>query len=133
MRLVVAVLIIFMMTGCVNMAERKATFAQGMDTFVGKNADDLVIAKGPPTSTFRLSSGGQVFEYAKSQTVMRGGGSYTVMQPVYVGGTNGGGWLSVPTQQSTPVSSYQYSCKLLFKISAANKVESWSSEGNSCY
>lgn len=132
MRLILSVLMLSMLAGCASLEQRKAAFARNMDIYVGKTADDLVIAEGPPSSTFRLSSGGQVFEYFKTRTVLHGG-SYTVMQPVFVPGANGGSWVSVPAQQSLPVSSSEYSCKLLFRISAKNMVESWSARGNDCY
>ncbi|BBP00209.1 hypothetical protein [Sulfuriferula nivalis] len=134
MRLIIAILMFTMLTGCVSMEQRKATFNQSLDIYVGKNADDLVLAKGPPTSSFTLSTGAKVFEYSNSQSVTRGGNSYTTMQPMFVPGANGGGsWMSIPTQRTTPLSSYEYFCKVLFKISAANIVESWSAQGNGCY
>lgn len=134
MRLIPALLILASLTGCVSLEQRKATFAQSLDIYVGKSSDDLVLAKGPPSRSFKLSTGARVFEYFTSQTVVRGGDSYTTFQPVYVPSASGGGsWISVPTQQATPVSSYAYSCKILFKVSPANIVESWSSSGNGCY
>jgi hypothetical protein len=132
MRLILAVLLVSMLTGCASLAQRKAAFAQSMDIYVGKSADDLVIAEGPPSGTYRLSTGGQVFEYFKTRTVLHGG-SYTVMQPIYMPGANGGTWMSVPTQLAAPVSSSEYFCKLLFRISAKNVVESWTAQGNDCY
>jgi hypothetical protein len=134
MRLIITILMFTMLTGCVSMEQRKATFNQSLDIYVGKNADDLVLAKGPPTSSFTLSTGAKVFEYSRSQTVNRGGDSYTTLQPVFVPSANGGGsWVSMPTQRATPMYSYEYFCKVLFKISPVNIVESWSAQGNGCY
>ena len=133
MRFILVMLLLATLASCTSLEQRKASFAQTVDIYVGKNADDLVLAKGPPSSSFTLSTGAKVFEYSRSQTVMRGGNSYTTMQPVYVPNANGGSWVSVPTQQATPVSSFEYNCKILFKISPANIVESWSAQGNGCY
>lgn len=133
MRMIIGFLVLVTLTGCTSLEQRKATFAQGIDIYVGKNADDLVLAKGPPTSTFTLSTGARVFEYLSTHTVIRGGGNFTSFQPVFVPNTAGGNWVQVPTQQSTPLSSYEYSCKILFKISRSNIVESWTAEGNGCY
>jgi hypothetical protein len=133
MRLIITMLMFAMLTGCVSMEQRKATFNQSLDIYVGKNADELVLAKGPPTSSFTLSTGAKVFEYSHSQTVNRGGDTYTTLQPVFVPNANGGSWVSIPTQRATPLSSYEYFCKVLFKISPANIVESWSAQGNGCY
>lgn len=133
MRLIITILMFAVLTGCVSMEQRKATFNQSLDIYVGKNADDLVLAKGPPTSSFTLSTGAKVFEYSRSQTVNRGGDSYTTLQPVFLPSANGGSWVSMPTQRTVPLSSYEYFCKVLFKISPTNLVESWSAQGNGCY
>jgi hypothetical protein len=110
MRLLIAIVLSFLvLAGCETMELRKVNFAQSNDRFIGKNADDLVMAKGPPTSAFTFSSGGRVLEYSKSWTEVNGGGYFS--PPIY----------------------FQKSCKLRFKISTANIVESWSSEGNACY
>jgi hypothetical protein len=126
-------LISVLSAGCVTTAQKKEKFSQDLDSWIGKSADDLVVAKGPPTSTFQLSSGGRVFEYSKSGSVTSGGGSYTINQTVYKPGAGGGTWEYVPQQKALPTSTHEYSCKVVFKVSAANVVESWTSEGNRCY
>lgn len=133
MRLILGITVLVILTGCTSIEQRKATFAQGIDIYTGKNADNLVLAKGPPTSTFTLSTGERVFEYLSTNVVIRGGNNFTSFQPMFVPNTTGGNWVQVPTQQSTPISSYQYSCKILFRISRSNIVESWTAEGNGCY
>lgn len=135
MRLVILLVLVFGLAGCAVRAQRAEAFKQSMDSYVGRSADDLVVAKGPPTSTFTLSTGGKVFEYSKSAIVTSGGGSSTVMSSVYRPNPNGGvgTWVQVPTQQARPVFSQEQSCKVLVQISAQNIVESWKSEGNACY
>lgn len=134
MRPVAALLALLLLSGCVSQEQRKAKFFQSMDAFVGGTADDLVLAKGPPSNSFTLSTGGRVFEYLRNQTVTSGGGSYPAVDSVFVHDHRGrGGWVSVPSYRSFPVSTAEYYCKILVRISPANIVESWSSEGNDCY
>lgn len=128
------ILIVFLlMTGCVT-AEQKEAFKNTNDKYVGKSADELIIDRGPPTSSATLSTGGKVFEYSNSNNVTSGGGSTTVSELVYVPGPNGstGSWVNVPTQKANPVSSKKYWCKLLFTISPLGIVEKWTAEGNRC-
>jgi len=133
MRTIVAVLAALLLSGCASEAQRKAKFYQSMDPFVGGTADDLVLAKGPPSNSFTLTTGGRVFEYARNHSVTSGGGSYPVGGPVLVRDRRGGSWISTPAYRSFPVTTAEYYCKILVRISPTNNVESWSSEGNDCY
>jgi len=133
LRFVVAVLTLFVLSGCASEAQRKARFYQTMDPFVGGTADELVLAKGPPSNSFTLTTGGRVFEYTQHQTVTSGGGAYPIGGPVFVGDRHGGGWMLPPVYHSVPVTTAEYYCKILVRISPANNVESWSAEGNGCY
>jgi len=133
MRVAAVLLALLMLSGCASQAERKAKFYQSMDGFVGASVDDLVLAKGPPSNSFTLSTGGRVFEYSRSQLITSGGGSYPVGGSVFVGDRRGGGWVSAPSYRTFPVTTSEYFCKILVRISPANLVESWSSEGNDCY
>lgn len=136
MRFALAVLIIIALTGCVTMEQRKAKFASMINTYVGQNSDFLVIAEGVPSNAIALSSGERVFEYSKNQMIKSGGGSDTVMESIHADGPNGGAFKwrwNIPARQSDSVPIPEPSCKLLFRISATNIVENWSSEGNSCY
>jgi hypothetical protein len=133
MRILATVLALLMVSACASEAQRKARFYQAMDPFVGGTADDLVLAKGPPTNSFTLTTGGRVFEYTQRQTVTSGGGSYPVGGPVVVADGHGGGWVLPPVYHRVPVTTAEYYCKILVRISPANLVESWSAEGNGCY
>ena len=124
------------LTGC-GIAQRKAAtqqFQAKMDGFVGQPFDDVIRSLGVPTNSATLTSGGKVYEYARSRTETGGGGSYTVNRPMYVPkyGTPGT-WVNVPTQQAMPISSYEISCRLLIEVSAENKVLTWKADGNGCY
>lgn len=124
------------LAGCstLNREEAAARFQAAMDGFIGKSSDELILARGVPTGTALLTTGDKVLEYSRSRTETVGGGSYTINSPVFVprpGGT--GTWINVPTQQTQAVQSWEVRCKLLFHVSADNKVLSWKAEGNSCY
>lgn len=133
MRTVIAGLALLLLCGCASQAQRKAKFYQSLDPFVGGTADDLVLAKGPPSNSFTLTTGGRVFEYADSHSVTSGGGSYPIGGPVLVSDRHGGGWIAPPVYHSIPVTTTEYSCRVLVRISPANLVESWSWEGNGCF
>lgn len=135
MRIIVALAVLASLSGCVSMEERRAAFYYSLDPFIGKTADELVLAKGVPTGSYTLSTGGRVLEYARSRLVTRGGGSMTVYRQVYVPGKNGaaGAWVTVPMEQAMPANTMEESCKILFQISPKNVVESWKHEGNACY
>lgn len=135
MRSVIVLLAFFALTGCATQAQRAEAFRQNLDPFVGRNADEIIVARGPPTNAYTLSTGGKVLEYAKSTIFNSGGGSTTIWTPVFIPHPAGGAgtWTHIPTQQPLPFQSYEQTCRILFQISARNVVESWKSEGNACY
>lgn len=133
MRIVTVTLALLLLCGCASQAQRKAKFYQSLDPFVGGTADDLVLAKGPPSNSFTLTTGGRVFEYAQSRSVTSGGGSYPIGEPVLVSDHHGGGWIAPPIYHSFPVTTTEYYWRVLVRISPANIVESWSWEGNGCF
>ena len=133
MRITVLVLAL-LLAGCVSLAERRQQFTQAMDSWVGRSADELISSRGPPTNSASLSTGGRVLEYARSALVTSGGGTYTTVVPVFVPNPAGGGrYVGVPSQQAVPVVTSEMNCRILFRVSPANRVESWSAEGNACY
>ena len=77
-----------------------------MDPFVGGTADDLVLAKGPPSNSFTLTTGGRVFEYTQRQTVTSEGDAYPIGGPVFVGDRRGGGWMLPPVYHRVPVTDH---------------------------
>jgi len=123
-----------LLAGCVSMNEEAVRqFQAEMDGYVGRSADELILARGVPTATAPLSTGGKVLEYSKSRTSISGGNSYTTYTPVFVPNTSGGGtWISVPSHQTVPIHSYERSCKLTFQVSTENIVLNWKAEGNEC-
>lgn len=130
---VALILVLLALSGCGTAEKRRAAFVTQMDAFVGQSIDEVIKTKGVPTGTAALASGGRVVEYAKSNMVTSGGGSYTTYKSVYVPGANGGSWMQVPVQQAIPISTSEANCKVLFTVSKDNIVENWKAEGNHCY
>ncbi len=130
-RAAVALVALFMLAGCGIAQKREEAFNAAMNRWIGQHTDSLFVTKGPPTNAVSLSDGGKVLEYSRSQVVTSGGGTYTVMVPIYnpASRTN----TMVPQQRSTPVSSEVQDCKLLFRVSAESRIESWSAQGNSWF
>lgn len=123
-----------LLAGCASMNEEAARrFQAEMDGYVGKPVDELILARGVPTASATLSSGGKVLEYSSSRTSVSGGYSYLSYTPVFVPSSTGGGtWISVPTHQTAPIQSMELRCKLTFQIAPDQKVLNWRAEGNDC-
>ena len=119
------------LAGCGIAEKRQNEFNAGMNSWIGKHTDTLFVAKGPPTNSVTLSNGGKVLEFSRAQLVTSGGGSYTVFVPHYNPASKTS--VMVPQQRAIPVTSALHDCKLLFKVSAENRIETWSAEGNSCF
>jgi len=124
-------------------AERVAAYEASVNAqFVGKSADELVLALGPPMSSFKLSDGRDVFQYARDNTYTTGGGSYTsyesytrrreVIRPdgtVQVIKDRE----SVPVQRVEPLRTVSEVCVRRFVMSKDGIVESFRWEGNDCF
>lgn len=123
-----------LLAGCASMNDEVARqFQAEMDGYVGRSADELILARGVPTASAPLSSGDKVLEYSKSRTTISGGHPYITYNPVFVPNPSGGGtWISVPSQQTSPIHASERSCKLTFQVSADNTVLNWKAEGNDC-
>lgn len=122
------------LAGCASIDEEAARkFQAEMDGYVGKSVDELILARGVPTATAALSSGGKVLEYSTHRSSVSGGYSYLSYTPVFVPNSSGGGtWISVPSHQTAPIYTSEWRCKLTFQISADNQVLNWRAEGNDC-
>lgn len=120
--------------GCASLNQEAADrFQAEMDGYVGKSADELILARGVPTASAALSSGGRVLEYRSRRTSVSGGHSYLSYTPVFVPNSSGGGtWISVPSPQTAPIQTMELQCRLSFQIGPDNKVLNWRAEGNDC-
>lgn len=122
------------LAGCTAMNEEAARKLQAeMDGYVGRSVDELILARGVPTASATLSTGGRVLEYLSSRTSISGGYSYLTYTPVFVPNSSGGGaWISVPSHQTAPLRTAERRCKLTFEVSAAGLVLNWRAEGDDC-
>lgn len=130
----IAVLALLLVAGCAATNEEAIRkFQAEMDGYVGKSVDELILARGVPTATATLSSGGRVLEYSTHRSSVSGGYSYLAYTPVFVPNSSGGGsWISVPSHETAPIYTSEWRCKLTFQISADQKVLNWRAEGNDC-
>jgi hypothetical protein len=112
------------LTGCAT----EAAFNEQAQRWVGKNADDLVMQKGPPASSATLSNGNRVLQYERIEHRVSGGQSYTTYRSVNVNGT----MVSVPVNNTIPVSSKTDTCILRFVVDPSNTIVSWNKTGNDC-
>ena len=133
-RTIIHLVAVLALAGCASMNEEATRkFQAEMDSYVGKSVDELILARGVPTATAALSSGGKVLEYSTSSTSISGGYSYLTYTPVFVPNSSGGGtWISVPSHQTAPIHTFERYCKLTFQVSPDNKVLNWKAEGNDC-
>jgi len=122
--------------------ERLATFEGGLRSYVGQNSDVLLLAFGAPSQTAYLNSGGRLFEYSRSETVVSGGGTFTsfntVRQRRQVRDENGlvrevSNRVQVPVQQRVPITQQNLNCNIRWKISPQNIVQAFAWDGNDCF
>lgn len=110
--------------------------------FVGKSVDEVILALGPPNSSYRLSDGRDVLQYELDRTYTSGGGSYTSYQTItrtrQVRDSDGSvrnieERQSVPVQNIEPIRTLNQSCTRRFVIALDKRVEAFRWEGNACF
>lgn len=119
-----------LVSACTPSQIRREAYAEKMQLWVGKSADDLIVSLGPPTRAADLSTGGRVLEYSDDRTTVSGGGTQTVYTRTYVPSSNT--WVTIPQQQATPVTTQRRICRTLVQVSPANVITSVTAEGNGC-
>jgi hypothetical protein len=133
-------LVAFLLVGCAT----SANYETLLQSWVGSNADNLVMRWGPPGSSYPLSNGGKVLEYSNQRSIQLGGYATTVPQTTYTSGTAkvyGTGGSSTGTysetsttyvQQTTPVQNIAMQCITRFTVNSQGTVTSWAWQGNDC-
>lgn len=111
--------------------------------FVGKSVDALLLAKGPPESSYTLTDGRDVIQYLKERSYTTGGGTYTDYHTEVIGYktfTRDNGTTKqipitrqVPYLRTDPLVTHHEKCAQRFVISKAKIVEDFKWEGNSCF
>jgi len=113
-----------------NLSGNKIADESTYNQLVGRNADDLVIEKGNPSDIYSLEGGGRVFEYwylkdsmTLSQHALRTAHAQTAMnESPRIMSTESG----VPFRKRKLAPNKE--CKIMFKVSASDIIESWSTE-----
>jgi hypothetical protein len=110
--------------------------------FVGKSSDELILAFGPPHSSYKLSDGRDVLQYSSDRTLTTGGGSYTSYETVnrYRTVREADGTqkrveerVSVPVTNTSPIQTVTQVCTRRFVVSRERVVESFAWQGNACF
>lgn len=119
-----------LLAGCETATTQK--YEARLERWVGAPVDDLVLAWGPPDSSFKLEDGREVIEYKKSEVTGYGSGA-----SVGVGtwsGSRGGGFgtgVGFPLGGHPSDRIATHTCETRF-IVADRVVKAWSWEGNNC-
>lgn len=124
--------------------ERVAAFEGKMRAdFVGKSVDNLILAFGPPQSSFTLSDGKEMFQYSMEQSYTGGGDTYMAYESVITGYTtytrpNGTTkqipiYTQVPVTRVNPVYTVHKKCVKRFVVGQDKLVQEFRWEGNSCF
>jgi hypothetical protein len=123
--------------------ERVKAFEDSVNArFIGRSSDDLILAFGPPQSSYKLSDGRDVLQYSNDRTYTTGGGSYTSYETVsrYRTVREPDGTqrrveerVSVPVTNTSPIQTINQICTRRFVVSQDRRVESFSWQGNACF
>ncbi len=124
--------------------ERVAAFEGKMRAdFVGKSVDSVIMAFGPPQSSFTLSDGKDMIQYSVEQSYTGGGDTYMSYESVVTGYTtytrpNGTTkqipiYTQVPVTRVNPVYTVHKKCVKRFIVGADKIVQDFRWEGNSCF
>lgn len=118
----------------------EAKYNEIVQSWIGGTSDELVMAWGPPDSSYSLSDGGSVLQYEwQGQTQV---GGYTYMQPqtTYSSGTvnaygdygtySGTSTTYVPV--TTPTYNIALNCTTRFNVDSSGVIRSAVFEGNNC-
>jgi hypothetical protein len=124
-------------------ADRVRLFEDSVNArFVGKSVDQLVLALGPPQSSYKLSDGRDVLQYEVDRMITTGGGSYTSYETVNrdrrVRDPDGTVRViqdrqTIPVQNNQPIQTYNQVCKRRFVVDQNKMVTQFNWEGNSCF
>jgi hypothetical protein len=110
--------------------------------FVGKSVDELILAFGPPNSSYKLSDGRDVLQYEIDRTYTTGGGSYTSYQTAtrtrQVRDKDGNvreveERETIPVQNVEPIRTINQACVRRFVVTPDKRVEAFRWEGNACF
>jgi hypothetical protein len=123
--------------------ERVKAFEDSVNMrFVGRSVDELILAFGPPNSTYKLSDGRDVIQYESDRTYTSGGGSYTSFQTINrdrrIRDKDGTVRViedrqTVPIQNTSPIQTVNQVCVRRFVIAPDKRVSEFRWQGNACF
>ncbi len=123
--------------------ERVKAFEDSVNLrFVGKSVDELILALGPPNSSYKLSDGRDVLQYEIDRTFTTGGGSYTSFETATRtrqvrdnDGTvrNVEERQTIPVQNVSPIQTINQVCARRFVVTPDKRVSEFRWQGNSCF
>jgi hypothetical protein len=133
MKRVIVFLIITMLCACATNPQKISRgFAQDMDRWVGRSADALVGANGPPGNVFLLPSGGRIFEYLMT-------GIWTRAEESRLNIHRAGNLIPTPDTRGVRLGKPKKrvlgaarTCKVSFIVNADSIIENWEIDESSC-
>jgi hypothetical protein len=135
MKRVIVFLIITMLCACATNPKISRGFAQDMDRWVGRSADALVGANGPPGNVFLQPSGGRIYEYLMT-------GIWTQAEESRLSthkNASSGNLIPTPDTRGVRlgkpkkhVLNAARTCRVSFFVNADSIIEKWELEESSC-
>ena len=107
-----------LLAACASSARYETTLAR----WGGKPLDDLVLAWGPPQSSYTLRDGRQVVEYQRQQLVRRPGLGRSMLNTSRVF------YLLDEMEDDYPL----LQCRTRFTVDAQGIIQNWTWDGNAC-
>lgn len=123
----------FLISGCRTIQN----YENVLNTWTGGTEDELVVAWGPPTGFFKLSTGGSVLEYLKQRNLQFGGITTSTPKTTYHRATNihGNTYTGTSTanvKSTSPTYNVNAWCKTRFTTDSSGVILDWTWEGNDC-
>lgn len=104
-------------------------YERQLQTFVGKPADRLVEAYGPPDKSYDMDDGRRVLQWRKEHIWTSGGFTRTKTVRSY---TRDGRVVYIDVPYTEPERTHVEICVTRFFVDKDRKVTSWTHEGNAC-
>jgi len=133
-----ALIAALLLSGCASTANYEASLQQ----WVGQPLDDLVLAWGPPQSSYTLRDGRQVVEYLRQRIINTPGFTWHHPHTIYqegqtynADGSPSGEYRGSSTiflAEETPGDSHYLECRTRFIVSQQGDIQQWKWEGNDC-
>ena len=111
--------------------------------FIGKSIDDLILAYGPPQSSYDLSDGRRVVQYSEEKQGVVGGETWMNYDTFYAGSRivrrSDGSRVAVPVYrtmpywETEPTYTYNKKCVQRFVVGQDKMIQDFKWAGNACF